>query len=165
MSTPSPVVANQPPIVYILQVLPRVISFIGSLLSLIGRALVGTGRFILTPVFVASTPLLYILAPVIVFIRVLIESLILTPYRIVTYLLDALYPVYVFVGTACLCAGVVALGARLIIYAAGQVLLEPSASPSTNSVETEHAPRASSMQRKSMKRVSIKEEKRPQRIG
>jgi hypothetical protein len=59
--------------------------------------------------------LLYILAPVIVFVQLLFDLVVTTPYRVISYLSDAFYPVYVFVGVACITGALVGLGGRLFI--------------------------------------------------
>ena len=56
--------------------------------------------------------LLYILAPVIVFSEVVATIIFYGPYKITLYLLDALYPLYVLIGVACITGGVLGFAGR-----------------------------------------------------
>jgi len=58
--------------------------------------------------------LLYVFAPVIVFTDIVATIFIRSPYRIVTYLIDALFPLYVFCGVACITGGLIGLAARVL---------------------------------------------------
>lgn len=49
--------------------------------------------------------------------------LVVTPYQIVVYILQALYPLYVFVGVACISGLVVGFGARQVVSLVGSALL------------------------------------------
>ncbi|KAF9031357.1 hypothetical protein BDZ89DRAFT_1063982 [Hymenopellis radicata] len=48
------------------------------------------------------TPLYYILAPFVVLAQVSLDFLVFTPYRVIVYFLDLVYPIYVLVGVACI---------------------------------------------------------------
>ena len=58
--------------------------------------------------------LLYILAPVFVFLDIAATLFLRTPYRTAAYLLDAAFPLYVFVGVACITGGILGLVARVL---------------------------------------------------
>ena len=58
--------------------------------------------------------LLYILAPVFVFLDIAATLFLRTPYRTAAYLLDAAFPLYVFVGVACITGGILGLLARVL---------------------------------------------------
>lgn len=58
--------------------------------------------------------LLYLLAPVFVFLDITATLFLRTPYRTAVYLLDAAFPLYVFVGVACITGGILGLAARLL---------------------------------------------------
>ncbi|CAA7264023.1 unnamed protein product [Cyclocybe aegerita] len=81
--------------------------------------LVSTSKFLLSslrPVLLLSPlpVLLYLFAPVTVFLDILATVFVRSPYRIVSYLLDALFPLYVFCGVACITGGVLGLAGRLL---------------------------------------------------
>ncbi|KAJ3785390.1 hypothetical protein GGU10DRAFT_354964 [Lentinula aff. detonsa] len=59
---------------------------------------------------------LYILAPVTVFMQVLLDVFLLMPYNMVIYLVDAMYPVYVFCGVACITGVIVGVLARQLVF-------------------------------------------------
>lgn len=48
---------------------------------------------------------------------------IVTPYQVAVYVLQALYPLYVFVGVACIGGLVVGFGARQVVSLIGSALL------------------------------------------
>ncbi|KAF9459509.1 hypothetical protein BDZ94DRAFT_892841 [Collybia nuda] len=58
--------------------------------------------------------LLYVLAPVIVFFELVVDTFIRLPLGVTMYLLDAFYPVYVFCGVACIVGGLMGLFGRLL---------------------------------------------------
>ncbi|KAJ6607176.1 hypothetical protein B0H10DRAFT_2073028 [Mycena sp. CBHHK59/15] len=67
-------------------------------------------------VFLSPLPaLLYILAPLIVFVNLFLDVAVYTPYRVITYLSDAFYPLYVFLGVACIAGALVGLGGRFLV--------------------------------------------------
>lgn len=147
---------NEPPIIYLFHLLLQASSILYAALSLTTRALTSTFRFILTPIVVVSSPILYILSPFLLFLRVTIQVFILTPYRVTVYLLDELYPVYAFVGTAVICATLVGLGARLAIWGVNWMLFDPDSEsgPQTDQKDTHDS---GSVRRKSSRRVKLKE--------
>ncbi|KAF8142958.1 hypothetical protein K438DRAFT_1518237, partial [Mycena galopus ATCC 62051] len=46
--------------------------------------------------------LLYILAPALVILQLFLEITVFSPYRAIVFASDAIYPVYVFLGIACI---------------------------------------------------------------
>ncbi|KDR78114.1 hypothetical protein GALMADRAFT_266647 [Galerina marginata CBS 339.88] len=58
--------------------------------------------------------LLYVFAPLIVFADILTSIFIRSPYRAIVYLLDALFPLYVFCGVACITGAILGLTARIL---------------------------------------------------
>ncbi|TRM70569.1 hypothetical protein BD626DRAFT_554543 [Schizophyllum amplum] len=60
---------------------------------------------------VAAT--LYLCAPAIVFVSLILQAFVLAPYRTVAWVLELVYPVYVLVGVACIVGGIVGGVARL----------------------------------------------------
>ena len=57
---------------------------------------------------------LYVIAPVTVFLDLVVAIFIRAPYNGVLYLLDALFPLYVFCGVACITGGLLGLTARIL---------------------------------------------------
>jgi len=53
----------------------------------------------------------------------LVDILVLTPYRVTVYVFQALYPLYVFVGVACIIGAVMGLLARMLANMAGKALM------------------------------------------
>ncbi|KAF8809861.1 hypothetical protein BYT27DRAFT_7135682 [Phlegmacium glaucopus] len=56
--------------------------------------------------------LLYLFAPVIVFLEIVLTVFFYWPYTTTLYLLEAFYPLYVLVGVACITGGVLGLAGR-----------------------------------------------------
>ncbi|KAF7341526.1 hypothetical protein MVEN_01890100 [Mycena venus] len=125
------------------RVLP-IVNFTASLIisSALGlvRAVIGAvsfaGKIIAHPiVFLSPFPvLLYILAPVIVFIQIFLEIFVYTPSRAIIYLSDAFYPAYVFLGVACITGGLLGLVGRLTVNGVVYIITPP---PSALPSETE----------------------------
>ncbi|KAJ7056006.1 hypothetical protein C8F01DRAFT_1234055 [Mycena amicta] len=68
--------------------------------------------------FVVLSPfplLFYLLAPLFLVIQLALDAFIYTPLRLVSYLADALYPIYVLVAVACITGGILGLSGRLIV--------------------------------------------------
>ncbi|KAJ3574853.1 hypothetical protein NP233_g1477 [Leucocoprinus birnbaumii] len=58
-------------------------------------------------------PLTYILAPLISFLSILYSITLETPYTFIIWLLEALFPLYVFCGVACITGSLIGLGGRI----------------------------------------------------
>lgn len=65
---------------------------------------------LLSPVPIA----LYILSPIFTLCSVLFDMLVLMPFKAAVYLFDALYPLYVFCGVACIMGCLLGLGGRYL---------------------------------------------------
>ncbi|KZT09267.1 uncharacterized protein LAESUDRAFT_756899 [Laetiporus sulphureus 93-53] len=143
--TVAPTQPTSPPIVQIVEYLSSsslvVISFIGRSLTALLRNVVAPFSAILVSIY---TPLSFILAPLFLFLRIALNALILTPWSILGNVLVYLYPLYLFVGTSCIAAGLVGLAARLVANFIKSVMVSPE--PPSQAVPN---PR---------KHVSIKEE-------
>ncbi|KAJ7458978.1 hypothetical protein FB451DRAFT_1273003 [Mycena latifolia] len=86
-------------------------------------------------VFLSPFPfVLYILAPVIVFVHLFLDTAVYKPYRVIVYLSDALYPAYIFLGVACIAGALMGLSGRLAVL--GVVYVLPPA-PSPISVDSQ----------------------------
>ncbi|KAI0663778.1 hypothetical protein C8Q70DRAFT_378169 [Cubamyces menziesii] len=120
-------------------------------------------RYILLPLPLLSTPLLYLLAPVFVLSQVLLDVFIFTPFTIVSVLVRNIYPVYVFVGAACICAAFVGYLARAITVGLTYAIFAPRSAPPLEepepTISREKGTTKNAQKARSRKRVSIKEER------
>ncbi|KAH9945231.1 uncharacterized protein BXZ73DRAFT_38500 [Epithele typhae] len=116
---------------------------------------------IFAPLTLIYSPISYLLAPVFVFLRVLLDLFIFTPYAIAASIARNVYPIYVFVGTALLCAICVGLVARAISSSIQHVLFAPPEQPvSPNEAKSEKSSlKTSAPKPRVKKRVSIKKER------
>lgn len=151
---------SQPPIVYVAQLIGRILTSSLLAFSFIPKVFVLAIQAVLFPFTAISAPFFYIIAPVVVLAQILAEVLILAPYRVFTYLATALYPVYVLAGTAVLTAALVGLTGRFITSSIISFLFRPPRDDEpTDAADAQYiAPR------RKVKKVTIKEEKRPMRI-
>ncbi|KAF8134121.1 hypothetical protein K438DRAFT_1997834 [Mycena galopus ATCC 62051] len=65
--------------------------------------------------FVTFPVLLYILAPFVAFLELFLEIWVLSPYRAIIFVADALYPTYVFLGMACITGALLGLVGRYLV--------------------------------------------------
>ena len=98
---------------------------------------------------IANRPISYLLAPFFVFLRILLDAFIFTPYAVIRAVLVNIYPIYVFLGASLLCAACIGLGARLWVQAIRYLIFGPK--------RTTRSPRVVT---KTRKRVSIKDVKK-----
>ena len=153
------VTSDSPPIVHVFRVTVSILSAALSTISVLSASVWLVLKTLLVPfgylLSGLSTPLLYILSPVIVLARILVQVLITGPYSLVVGLLRAIYPIYVFVGAACIVAagiGFCARGASHLLHASifeAGAASEDIAPPTTT---------AEGVQSKIPKKVSIKAE-------
>ena len=80
--------------------------------------------FSLVLVFSPIPIFLFALAPVLVFIQLAFSVLVLLPYHTVLFLLDVLYPLYVFFGVACIIGALIGLGGRILAAILTAVILD-----------------------------------------
>ncbi|KAL4245963.1 hypothetical protein ABKN59_008884 [Abortiporus biennis] len=125
-ATSDPTLTQTPPIVYFLQLLKNFLPWTLSLIASLARTFVYFFRVLLWPIPVLVAPILYLLAPVYVLLNLLVDILILTPYRIIAAVAYTLYPLYVLIGIACICAGIIGITARYSSYAVIVAIMEPS---------------------------------------
>lgn len=149
-----------PPIVYFLQLSIKALSGLLSFTLVATRTSIQILQYLLVPIYAASSPLQYLLSPLFVVCGVLLDALVFAPFRLVVYLAHQLYPAYVLVGTACITAAIVGYSARFVSMVAVAAVMEPSTSPG----EEVEKPTQRLAQKKTLKRVSIKEEERSGRL-
>ncbi|KAJ7433706.1 hypothetical protein B0H11DRAFT_1758718, partial [Mycena galericulata] len=81
-------------------------------------------------VFLSPFPvLLYIAAPIIVFVQLILEVVMYSPYRAILFVSDVFYPAYVFVGVACITGAVLGLSGRLAVLGVLYAFNGPAQSP------------------------------------
>jgi len=69
-------------------------------------------RWSFSPFILAYPPISYLVAPLLVFVAVVINIFVLAPLSTARYLASSFYPVYVFCGVACITGIVVGMGGR-----------------------------------------------------
>jgi hypothetical protein len=80
--------------------------------------------YLLSPLFFIISIVLYLLSPILVSTQVILNLFVFGPYRGIVYLAQALYPIYAFIGAACLLGIIFGFGARYLVRTLGQALLE-----------------------------------------
>ncbi|KAJ7608517.1 hypothetical protein DFH06DRAFT_1248249 [Mycena polygramma] len=109
-------------------------SFLISAFATLARAILASlafaGRIVAHPVAILSPfpVLLYILSPAIVFVQIVLEAFVYSPYRLIVYLSDAFYPIYVFLGVACITGALLGLSGRGVVWVL-LLLVPPPSSP------------------------------------
>jgi hypothetical protein len=133
--TPSPG-PTAPPISSLLPLLFSTFTTSFSAISYTSGILHTISRILFSP-FLAVIPIaFYLLSPIIITSQILFDTFVGMPYRAAVYVLQALYPIYAFIGVACLAGIVVGIGARQVINFVGWGMLgevpstQRSASPS-----------------------------------
>ncbi|OBZ72271.1 hypothetical protein A0H81_07698 [Grifola frondosa] len=113
-STTSQVIppSNDPPIVEFARILGHTTSVAFSFFSSLSVFL---ARIFATPLRACLQLALYSLAPVTLLLRIVFDALVLKPRSLLLALIDNLYPLYVFVGVACICAAFIGLSARICV--------------------------------------------------
>lgn len=122
-ATPTGAGPTAPPISSILPLLSSTFFTGFSAISYLSGLFRTLSHSLLSP-FLAIVPIaLYLLSPVIISAQMLFDTFIGMPYRAAVYVLQALYPIYAFIGVACLSGIVVGLGARQVVNFVGWGLL------------------------------------------
>jgi len=112
-----------PPISSLLPLLFSTFTTGSSAISYISGILRTISRILFSP-FLAVIPIaFYLLSPIIISSQILFDTFVGMPYRAAVYVLQALYPIYAFVGVACLAGIVVGIGARQVVNFVGWGLL------------------------------------------
>jgi len=78
---------------------------------------------VLSPFLVIIPIVLYIFSPIIVSSKVLLDLLVVLPYRVTVYTSQAFHPIYAFLGVACLSGALLGFGARQLVSLIGWGLL------------------------------------------
>lgn len=113
MNTPTPSPTQTPPLLPILY--PYAISALHKSVHLAYAFWRYTlGLFVRFPWSTLISPLTYLLAPFTTFAAILLSFTLLTPYRLILWLLDALFPIYVLCGVACITGSILGWGGRAL---------------------------------------------------
>jgi hypothetical protein len=111
--------------------------------TFICRNALGVSIFVYSVVYaIAATltgPILFLLAPVLHMLELLMAALVLRPYRVAISVTEELYDLWVFVGVALLIGAIIGLVARVIAKGLAGLLLN-SPPPRAVSPRTEHRP-------------------------
>ncbi|KAJ7441487.1 hypothetical protein B0H11DRAFT_503388 [Mycena galericulata] len=138
MSSALPAVVQPPDSPALVRALPYLasgISIIFSSVLALFRATLAVLSFIAKViahpiVFLSPFPvLLYIATPLIVFVQILLEVVVYSPYRAVLFVSNVFYPAYVFVGVACITGAVLGLSGRLAVLGVLYAFNGPAQSP------------------------------------
>jgi hypothetical protein len=74
--------------------------------------------------FLAIIPIpIYLLSPLIITSKILLDLFVVLPYRAVVYVSQALYPIYAFLGVACLSGVIIGFGGRQLVSLVGWGIL------------------------------------------
>jgi hypothetical protein len=74
--------------------------------------------------FLAIIPIpIYLLSPVVITSKILLDLFVVLPFRAVVYVAQALYPLYAFLGVACLSGAIVGFGGRQLVSLVGWGIL------------------------------------------
>jgi hypothetical protein len=76
-----------------------------------------------SPLLAILSICIYILSPFIISSKILLDLLVVFPYRAVSYVSQALYPIYAFLGVACLSGAIIGFGARQLVSLVGWGIL------------------------------------------
>ncbi|KAI9513400.1 hypothetical protein F5148DRAFT_3580 [Russula earlei] len=118
-----------PPILSLLPLVTVAISAGFTALSYLVRLLHGVFLTLLSPFLVVVPITIYLFSPIIVSSKVLLDLFVVLPYRVSAYTAQALYPIYTFLGVACLSGAIIGVGARRIVSFVGWGLLGGIQSP------------------------------------
>jgi hypothetical protein len=77
---------------------------------------------IISPITLVLSALLYILAPATVLAQVILDILVFTPYHFAVYLVDLIYPIYVFCGVACIIGVIIGYVAQWVVLWAAEIV-------------------------------------------
>ncbi|KAF5368862.1 hypothetical protein D9758_002878 [Tetrapyrgos nigripes] len=138
-TTTTTMATSTDPVAPLLQDAPIVIFFthyLPAILSAISRPALALWHFVTWLIQTTTRPVLlpipilaFVFAPVIVLGEILFDIFVATPYNVFVYVLDVLYPFYVFCGVACLVGLFIGLVARLAVLYATTLLLGEEAVP------------------------------------
>ncbi|TFK75959.1 hypothetical protein BDN72DRAFT_831394 [Pluteus cervinus] len=130
----------------LLEIYPYVLSFLKGTFSLclyFARLVGQFSSFLLhlSPLPFLPGIVLYVIAPVLLVLNAILHLFLWSPFSIVIYWLDVLYPLYAFGGAACIVAGLLAWGGRSVTTLLVTIAL--ASTPSEEKQESKPLPRKS----------------------
>ncbi|THH11452.1 hypothetical protein EW146_g8040 [Bondarzewia mesenterica] len=143
--------SSPPPILELINLLSHSFSVLWAAGTVVSQTLFTVTSYAFTPLALFLPVLLYVFAPVILFLQLLFDALIITPFNVLIYILQAVYPLYVFVGVACISGAVIGLGARQVVGVVGRGLLRRRPSEEFTTPRGRDDSRARAQRRSSMK--------------
>lgn len=97
---------------YLLRASSLALSFVSIVFQALKASL---GKLVYPVILFSPIPIiLYLLSPFVTFVQLALGVLVLAPYHSVVYLSDAIYPVYVFCGVACIVGALLGLSGRVL---------------------------------------------------
>lgn len=150
--------SNEPPIVQFAHTAGHVLAISFSYLSRVSATF---ARLSFSPLSLVYNPIIYLLSPVIVLSQVLLQVFVFSPYNIILSIARNVYPIYVFVGVACICAAFFGYTARMVSIALTYVIFppRPPKASSQDPFPEKETSTSSPPKTRLRKRVSIKEER------
>lgn len=119
-------IAATPPISELLPIISKAVSTAGSVAFSAISFSYQLSKSITHGAFLPITPLIsiaaYILAPIFVFVALVTDLFVLTPYSTLVNVLHSFYPVYVFCGVAFIISGIVGVTGRVMIAVVQKVV-------------------------------------------
>ncbi|KAI0749607.1 hypothetical protein C8Q80DRAFT_634853 [Daedaleopsis nitida] len=159
-------IATSPPIVELAQLVARIFA---ASYTLVSRTTIAVLLSLLAPISLLYSPIAYLLAPVFVFTSVILDVFVFTPYAIVVAVARNVYPIYVFVGCAAICAALIGFSARMLSEGIKRMLFGPrrpreeqgddAPVPASEPKEKSAMKSSTAPKTRVRKRVSIKEER------
>lgn len=128
---PPPQAQTSPPISSVLPLVSSAFSTSLSALSHVVRLFNIIFLSLLYPILAIIPIPIYLLSPLIITSKILLDLFVIVPYRAVVYISQALYPMYAFIGVACLSGAIIGFGGRQLVSLVGWGILGGDAQSST----------------------------------
>jgi len=159
LATSSRASPTAPPISSILPLLSSTFFTGFSAISYISGLLHTVSHLLLAPFLAIISIAFYLLSPIIITSQILFDTFVGVPYRAAAYVLQALYPIYAFIGVACLSGIVIGLGARQVVNFVGWGLLAGEVPSTRRSVSPSRTrPQRKSSTSRGKRKVTLKTE-------
>ncbi|ETW77443.1 hypothetical protein HETIRDRAFT_327084 [Heterobasidion irregulare TC 32-1] len=155
--TASQVSGNPPPILEIFNFLSSSSFILWGIAASTFSGLYTATSYLFTPLTLLLPVVIYIVSPITLFLQLVLDGLIIVPFNLSVYILQAIYPLYVFVGVACVSGAVIGFGARHVVSVVGHGLLGRKTvkdAPASREPDDSRAPVPRSS-RKGKKKVSL----------
>lgn len=118
-----------PPIAQVVPVLSAIATFVVAAVSKSSYALIAAISWVSHPILaLLKAPLpfvLYLISPLVLFIKIVLGIFFVIPYNGVVDFFVAVQPFYVFCGVACISGAVIGLGGRMVAGFISEIILGP----------------------------------------